>query len=225
MFKNLVNLFNRDNLYQQALQKSHDMLDMDLMMYDASVTSLRQSDNADIDIDIYKMDKELNSFERDVRQKVMTHLAISGGSDLTAGLILVSVVIDIERIGDYTKDIYTLASKHPTRLSAGSLEERLQDIEKRVGNDFRDMIGAFKNSDEDKARTIMENYKDGLSAACENLVLDVVSGKVTDLSPQDATTVALYTRYLKRIAGHSRNVITSVVNPFPRLGYKEKKEV
>lgn len=223
MFKNLVNLFNRDNLYQQALQKSHDMLDMDLTMYDASVQSLRQSDNADIDIDIYKMDKELNSFERDVRQKVMTHLAISGGSDLTAGLILVSVVIDIERIGDYTKDIYTLASKHPARLNAGSLEERLQDIEKRVTHDFHEMIGAFKNSDEDKAREIMASYKEGLSAACEELVLDIVAGKVTDLSPQDATTLALYVRYLKRIAGHSRNVITSVVNPFPRLGYKEKK--
>jgi hypothetical protein len=35
--------------------------------------------------------------------------------------------------------------------------------------------------------------------------------------------VALYARFLKRIASHSRNIISGVVNPFPRIGYKEKK--
>ena len=34
--------------------------------------------------------------------------------------------------------------------------------------------------------------------------------------------VALYARYLKRVGGHSHNIVTSVVNPFPRIGYREK---
>ena len=29
-------------------------------------------------------------------------------------------------------------------------------------------------------------------------------------------------RYLKRIAAHSRNLISSIVNPFERIGYKEQ---
>jgi len=32
----------------------------------------------------------------------------------------------------------------------------------------------------------------------------------------------MYSRYLKRIAAHSRNLISSVVNPFERIGYKEE---
>jgi len=34
--------------------------------------------------------------------------------------------------------------------------------------------------------------------------------------------VSLYARFLKRIASHSRNIVTSVVNPFHRIGYREK---
>tara|TARA_Y100000588_G_scaffold1576_1_gene2313 strand:+ start:2478 stop:2618 length:141 start_codon:yes stop_codon:yes gene_type:complete len=35
--------------------------------------------------------------------------------------------------------------------------------------------------------------------------------------------VALYTRYLKRIGSHSRNITTSIVSSFHRIGYPEKK--
>ena len=35
------------------------------------------------------------------------------------------------------------------------------------------------------------------------------------------TESSLYSRYLKRIAAHSRNLISSIVNPFERIGYPE----
>jgi len=31
-------------------------------------------------------------------------------------------------------------------------------------------------------------------------------------------------RYLKRVSAHLKNVATSVVNPYHRIGYKEKKK-
>ena len=37
----------------------------------------------------------------------------------------------------------------------------------------------------------------------------------------DAAAVALYARYLKRISAHCRNLISSIVNPFERIGYPE----
>ena len=109
MFKQIFELFKSDSLYNQALLECHEMLDIDKEMFNESMNTLRNSDTADIPIDIYAMDKKINEFERDVRRKVMTHLAISGRENLGSGLILVSVVIDIERIGDYTKNIYDLA--------------------------------------------------------------------------------------------------------------------
>lgn len=223
MWKNLIQLFKTDDLYTQALHESYSMLDLDLQMFQASVETLRRSDESTVDIDLYAMDKRINAYERDVRRKVLTHLAVSGPSDLSSGLILVSVVIDIERIGDYAKNIFDLAREHPQRLVAGAMEPEVAEIEGRVERLFSAMVEAFKSSDEEKARTIMTDYKGGISASCEDIVKRIVSGKSDDLKPSEAASVALYVRYLKRIAGHSRNIMTSVVNPFHRIGYKEKK--
>lgn len=221
MWKNLVNLFKGDNLYREALQECYTMLDMDWTMYQASVQALRRSDTGEIQIDIFAHDRQVNAYERDVRQKVLTHLAISG-TDLTSGLVLVSIVVDIERIGDYTKSIYDLARNHPGRLHGGSREAPLQEVEAGVTTLFRDMIQAFKTNDEEMARVIMAGYKQELAGACEAITRAVVAGQVTDLSNADAAALALYARFLKRIAAHSRNIISSVVNPFPRLRYSEK---
>ena len=129
MFKQIFEIFKSDSLYEQALSECHEMLDIDLTMFKESIKSLRESDSADINIDIFAMDKKINEFERDVRRKVMTHLAIGGKEDIGSGLILVSVVIDIERIGDYTKNIYDLAVNHPKKLNGGSLEDCIAEIE------------------------------------------------------------------------------------------------
>ena len=196
------------------------MLDLDLTMYEASVESLRHSDSGEMDIDVYALDKQINEYERDVRKKIMTHLSVTGARDLAPGLALVSVVIDIERIGDYTKNICDMARNHPKKLDATPLEEQLQEVEAGVSDIFRHMIAAFKSSDEESAKQIMSDYKETISGSCDQITNKIVSGKVEMTPSADAAAVALYARYLKRIAAHSRNIITSVVNPFDRIGYK-----
>ena len=221
MLKEFFNLLKSDSLYEQALVESYEMLDIDLSMFTESVRSLRESDSADINIDIYDMDKKINSFERDVRRKIMTHLTVNPQQDLSSGLVLVSVVIDIERIGDYTKNIYDLALNHPKRLDGLELEERLSEVENSTRELFIASIDSFKNQDIDKARSLMGMYKEKISTQSDSIVNDIISNKFPDLDSSKATSVALYSRYLKRIAAHSRNLISSIVNPFERIGYPE----
>ncbi|NIR50713.1 hypothetical protein GWO43_19185, partial [candidate division KSB1 bacterium] len=38
----------------------------------------------------------------------------------------------------------------------------------------------------------------------------------------EAVPLALYLRYLKRVAGHIQNVASSIVNPFHRIKYQDK---
>ena len=221
MFKQIFEIFKSNSLYEQALGECHKMLDIDLSMFKASIHSLRKSDSAEIDIDIYEMDKKINEFERDVRRKVMTHLAVGGKEDIGSGLVLVSVVIDIERIGDYTKNIYDLAVNHPKKLFAGSLEDQLAKIEKISFDLFEKSIHAFKNQDIEKARDLMGYYKEYISSQSDAITNDIITGKIGELNAGSASAVGLYARYLKRIAAHSRNLISSVVNPFERIGYPE----
>ena len=222
MFKQIFEIFKSDSLYQQALGECHEMLDIDLTMFTASIKSLRKSDSAEIGIDIFAMDKKINEFERDVRRKIMTHLAIGGKEDVGSGLVLVSVVIDIERIGDYTKNIYDLAVHHPKKLHGGNMEDRLSEIEKISFNLFEKSTDAFKNQDIEKARGLMGEYKKHISEQSDAITNEIIMGKIDDISIGTASAVGLYARYLKRIAAHSRNLISSVVNPFERIGYPEK---
>lgn len=223
MFKTLSSLFRKENLIDQALDECHEMLELDWEMFQAATEALRRSESAPPNIDIRDADKRVNKAERSVRRKVITHLSVTG-DDISAGLVVVSVVIDIERIGDYTKNIYELARTHSAKLEAGSLEVRVDSVEKRISELFQRTAKAFKDGDEDTAREIMAEYKEELAANCDGIINEIVSGKTEDLSPGKAAAVVLYVRYLKRIASHLRTIVTSVVNPFPRIGYKEKQE-
>ena len=151
----------------------------------------------------------------------MTHLAVGGKDDIGSGLILVSVVIDIERIGDYTKNIYDLAVQHPKKLSAGNFEKKLTDMEKATVEFLNKAIDTFKSQDIDLARKLMIEYKTDISSTSNDIVNSIVSGTSNDLSPEIAGSLCLYARYLKRIAAHSRNLVSSIVNPFERIGYPE----
>ena len=220
MIREFLKLLRKDNLLIQAGTECEEMLDLSHDMVLASVESLRQRDDASIDIDIYEVDKRLNAFERDVRRKVMIHLSMGHSEDISGGLVLVSIVIDIERIGDYSKNIHDLARNHPKRLHAGELEEQLVAIESEALTYFDRTVKAFKAGNQAEARLLMEEYKTDISKRCGALEETLVSGRV-ELSSADAVTLALYMRFLKRISAHSRNLISSLVNPFDRIGYRE----
>ena len=50
MFKQIFEIFKSDSLFEQALSECHEMLDIDLSMFQESIKSLRESDSADIDM-------------------------------------------------------------------------------------------------------------------------------------------------------------------------------
>ena len=221
MFKQIFNLFKSDSLYQQALEECYEMLDIDLEMFQESINVLRNKDDSESSFDIAKTDVKINKFERSVRRKVMTHLAVSGNQDLGSGLILTSVVIDIERIGDYTKNIYDLSKFYSKRLNGAELEKDLKEVEDNVIDLFQSSIKAFKDQDITLARQLMKDYKENISKQSDKITNDIISGKM-NIEADTATAIAMYSRYLKRIAAHSRNLISSIVNPFERIGYKEQ---
>ena len=223
MIREILQLLNKDNLQVQALAECYEMLDLCHTMVHASIESLRHSEDASVKVDIYQMDKKLNSFERDVRRKVMTHLSLGRTADISSGLVLVSIVIDLERIGDYTKNIYDLAVNHPKRLHVGELEQSLQTIERSALEIFKRAATAFKGGDIDESRILMQDYKEDISIKCREIEARLVRGE-TNLPSAEAVALALYLRFLKRISAHSRNLISSLVNPFDRIGYEEKSE-
>lgn len=222
-FKQFIKLWRTADSLTQALEDSHVMLETTQEMFTESVKSLRRSDSAKVDIDIYKMDQTINRYEQLVRRKVLKHLAITGGVNIIPGLILTSIVIDIERIGDYTKNIKELAVSHPGRLQCGRYEEDLRRIEDGVVDIYKQIIPALKNSDADAARGIMRDHWWSIKK-CDEIVANLITSPDPQLNPSDAIATALYTRYLKRISAHLINIASSIFNPFERIGFREEPE-
>jgi len=220
MFREFLHIWKKENLSAEAYEKAVEMLTLDQEMFNQVLGAFRNGDNAELVGDIYKTDKQINKSERAIRKKVLTHLIVSSNCDVPSGLVLASIVIDFERIGDYIKNIADMVKLRDTKLQVGRLEEELGSIEKRVNDYFRWTIQAFPESDKEAARKVVGQYKQ-LSGDCQEMTCALVAGD-TDLDVSDAVTLVLYLRFLKRIAAHLYNICTSIVNPFHRIGYKEK---
>ena len=70
----------------------------------------------------------------------------------------------------------------------------------------------------------MTSYKENMSKQSDEIVNDIISNKIDGISIGEGAAISLYARYLKRISAHSRNLVSSIVNPFDRIGYPEKNK-
>ncbi len=222
-FREMLELWRADNSLTQALNDSHAMLESTSEMYRESVRSLRESDSSEMGTGVYEQDQVINRYEQEVRAKVLKHLAITGGVDITPGLILTSIVIDIERIGDYTKNIVDLAVAHPKRLGCGVFEVEIAAIESAAQGLFERIVPILRGSDKQEARRLIDDNW-WMIKRCDEIVVRLIQEEDTSLGSGDAVSTALYVRYLKRIAAHLLNIASSVANPFERIGFRVNGE-
>jgi len=223
MFKEWLAIFKKDTLMDRAYQRSYLMLDLTREMFSRAKESLRHLEDNQVGIDIYDKDSEINKYEREVRRNVFNHLAVSGAAKLPSGLALVSIIIDIERIGDYTKNIVELALNHPGKLHGGKLEKDLQRVEQALEDNFVETRDCFESGDNKKALKLLEGYK-WLNPMCDKNLIMLIKEEDKSIRPGDAVSLAMYFRWLKRINSHLRNIVTSVVNPFDRIGFEPNNQ-
>ncbi|HUF74994.1 MAG TPA: PhoU domain-containing protein [Longimicrobiales bacterium] len=219
MWKEIVTLFKSTGPLQEAFDEAVTMLRASHGMYQDAVAALRGEGH--MDVDIYERDRELNRYERSVRRKIVTHMSVSAKPDINLGLVLTAIVIDIERIGDYTKNIVELAAGLDSPFDALELNDEVSRIERAIGAMFEDIVPALEGSDETRARKIMEAHAE-VAKVVDGTIPRLQDSQVLKGRSGHAVTVALYMRYLKRVSAHLKNVASSVVNPYHRIGFREK---
>lgn len=222
IFRDVINLWKKEDLLSQAWNRSYEMLGLSHEIFQQAVQYLREGENIDTLKALKKRDQEINEFQREVRRKVLTHYAVDQNTtDMADGLILINMVVDIERIGDYCKNILDLAINHPSNIIANDISEDLYIVENEVQARFQKTLQALNTQDADIAESLMEGYREQMTGKSDDIVNGVLRGEL-DFGGQNKTTaVALYARYLKRIGAHLKNITTTLVNPFDSIGYKE----
>ena len=222
IFREIVNLWKSEDLLSQAWDESYKMMMLSNEIFTQAIKYLREGENQDIIKALKKRDVEINIFQRDVRRKVVTHYAISQDiDDLPNGLVLLNMVVDVERVGDYTKNILDLALNHPNIIKSEEFSEDLYHVEQEVISRFSKTIEAIHTQDADVARSMMVSYKETLTSISDDIVNGCISGEITLGDESKTVSLALYARYLKRIGAHLKNITTVLINPFEAVGYKQ----
>jgi phosphate uptake regulator len=219
MFKTLISRREKTKLLYQAFKETEKMLQREVKMFSAAVDSLMLDKPADIDIPSY--DKEINLGERMVRRMILGHLTFNPKQDLPASLVLISTVIDIERIGDYTKSILEIAELYKGKLVSGKYAEQCALMKTEILKMFDLTIDAFIKSDMKKAQKVMDMHQN-VKATCDNILSALFQEK--KLQRDRIITITLASRYYRRVSAHLSNIVSSVIQPFDKLGFEIDEE-
>ncbi len=188
----------------------------------ASDALLGVRSDEDVKNELWDLDKTLNRTERSIRRELLVHGTVRG-AEVDQGLTLayMSVAKDIERIGDYCKNIWDLAHLG-VDLGADPDTPELKQSAAEVADLLEKGSNAFIEQDQEAVHELIPRIQ-GLEKRFDKQVSRFVK---SDEPGHYATPRALLFRHMKRIGSHLSNVLSSVVMPVDRLDfYKKSKAV
>lgn len=219
IIKQLISFWKGNSTLKKIFNQFDEMLDISKNMFKkASENLFQQSDNIHAEAKkLVKLDRQLNSLQQNIRRDIVLHITVHGSKDILPCLILMSLVKDAERLGDYSKNIMEIAERF-TGFEKGKYFETLKVMQKDILQWFDDTKISFKNVDSKLAlKTCTNAYKS--EKECDQIAWEML----TAAGKKDAVALALVFRFFKRIAAHLGNICTSVTMPLDKLDYFEKK--
>ena len=169
--------------------------------------------------EVRRTDRQINVTEIEIRRELLVHISVHGTADAGEMLVFMNMIKDLERIGDYNKNIFDLALEGVSFSGAEDLEQILgfrDELSSRIA-----LMGEILDTrDEDRARAYIER-SDHLRREFDGLVNELVHATAPALV---AVPRALLYRFLKRVAAHCANVVTAVVMPVDRLDYFDEDD-
>jgi phosphate uptake regulator len=195
-----------------------EMLADDRHSFDVATSSLLGgADSATVGADLRTTDGRVNEGQRTIRRELMVHASVHGTSQVSAIMIYMSIVKDVERIGDYAKNIFDVAAQGGSL--SGEDQPELREHRDRISMMITEAASAFADEDVETAnKLIIEG--DAMQDVFDQHVADLVS---TERRGSEAVPTALMYRYFKRIVGHLMNLLSAVVMPLDQLDYYDEQ--
>lgn len=169
---------------------------------------------------IYKQDVKVNKLERKIRKQVIAHLSVAGNAaDVPYSLLLMSLVKDVERIGDYAKNLAETLDVSGAILPDDDTVAELKEIRNGVEGVFEAVAEVFARSDEEEAVELIRQGRD-MGHRCDALIDRIAK---SDYDAATTVAVTMGTRFYKRIGAHLLNILSGVVMPLHKLDYYDEK--
>jgi len=223
MLREMFNLFRSTEPLQELGDNFAKMLERSQELTEAAGDLyFGEGGSPDQRTEIYRRDVKINKLERRIRKQVIKHLSLGGNSaDLPYCLLLMSLVKDVERIGDYAKNLTEVHDFRPGLLPDDDIVAELRAIRGEVEEVIGSTRQVFLEADRERAMELIQQSR-AILQRCDGLIVRIAQSRY---DAGAATAVALGTRYYKRIGAHSMNVLTSVVMPLHKLDYYDEDSV
>ena len=196
------------------------MLDAGRHCFDVAANALLGGTDPEvIRKDLFLTDRSINEAEQNVRRHLVVHVSVHGAASLPACLVLMTVVKDAERIGDYAKNIFDLTPRAEAISTDSSAHSDLVELKDAVSAALAKTRKAFDSQDEDEARALVRQMNE-MEDRCDQSIEEILASESEHNAP--ATLVLAY-RYFKRVISHSMNITTSIFMPLDKIDYFDEK--
>lgn len=220
-FRAIRDAFIKVGLLKEIYEKVEKMNIECKKIFDETINCLLQR-RIEYIREIADEDKIINKYEVEIRNDILNYLAINRAPDLNAALILTSIVISYERIGDYCKGIANLYASYPCVLEKDEYMEIILQMRTTIEEQIELTRIAFKECDTEKARKVVDSY--GGIKTLHQAIIEKLN-KDTQIKTNNAITYACLSMYLRRISAHLKNTSTAILYPFPEIGFEKKTDI
>ncbi len=216
MFKNLWSFWKGRHFLDEVYGEFREMLEGAERMFGMVCRALLQNaDEANLGQKIHDADKQINMLQKQMRRRIIEHLALQPTVDVSVCLILMSVVKDGERLGDYCKNLYEVVELLNEPLDRKEYSEYFGELDRDIVTLFGYTREAVFNADEEKARMTWD-VENRIAKLCDSIVERIAKAP---LSTNHAVCFALIARHFKRIVAHLTNIATSTILPLSDIDY------
>jgi len=216
MLKELIEAWRGRDLLSRMLGEFDEMLvDAEWMYRTTWRVVFREVAPKQVEAKIYARDREVNRIQRRVRRQIIEHLTLRPEANLAACLVLMSVVKDAERIGDYCKGIYEVGEGARLPFEDDSYAQPLRHTVSDVDALFDQVRVAFREGQEQLAQDLLHRCRE-IAKRCDRIIRGLFR---SGLPTAKAVGYTLLFRYLKRVDVHMLNIATAVIAPVHEIDY------
>lgn len=199
--------------------KLSEMLTNSMHAYDITMNCLLGDTNLEtVREDLYNTDKAINELHREVRREMIIHSAVNSRNlDIPLLLSYMTMSKDIERIGDYCKNLFEIAETGNSFAKGDDLDTYME-LKNDIGKLIVYLQSCLNLDDESKVQDLIT-----LGSSLNNNLDERITALLEDKEKiQYPVATTLFYRYLKRIVSHIVNAATAIIMPTDQIDYLDE---
>ena len=199
--------------------KLSEMITNSMHAYDITMNCLLGDTNLEtVREDLYNTDKAINELHREVRREMIIHSAVNSRNlDIPLLLSYMTMSKDIERIGDYCKNLFEIAETGNSFAKGDDLDAYME-LKNDIGKLIVYLQSCLNLDDESKVQDLIT-----LGSSLNNDLDEKITALLEDKEKiQYPVATTLFYRYLKRIVSHIVNAATAIIMPTDQIDYLDE---